>query len=286
MFNCVCKTFYVLALTAAIAYVVVQSAGDRALSRGGVTAGITRPVPALCMSAICFLSCFSVRWRPKRRQSTFSVAYEKQNACQFDTWCVSFGVAFALFFLCDLSRTEIVAGLDIPNGALFFSLLGLLAMALATSLFPREVGDFRPPLSRTVAWVYGAIAALFWLADFLATSLSSCGASAPSAAFRATYLVGAVAVAWRSTDIVANDGQPGCLALAFGAHLFVASEVLAGLAALCGYFSKPTVYYPLVMITYYVAILAETYGVTKYAMESEYYFPQSGSSSGNTNDKV
>lgn len=263
--------FYFVAISAAVAYIVVQSVDG---TRGGIAAKVTRPTPAISMAIACWVCCSSVRigrgkTKKKQKNSLAGEHLKRRGICQVDLWCVSFGVAFALFGLGDF----LAEARPISSLVVFAAGQAILAAAM---LCPREVGDERPPISVRLAVLYGCVAVAAWLVSFfLTTMLAACDAPAAAAALRGAFMLTVMAVAWRSADVAWHMGYIGSLRVLLGAHLFLVSDLFSGLHALCGVFPNPATFYALSMATYYVAVVLEASGVTKHALEADFVISQS-----------
>lgn len=150
-------------------------------------------------------------------------------------------------------------------GAISIFAAGQLTLLIAMC-FPREHGDPAQEFSGLLTMVYGVVGAVLWLAAVFGATTACHELTTGSAVLLATYALLDLAVAWRSVDVVLQTAQLGSVHVAVGAHLFLLSDIVIGLRMACEIPHSLSVYYPVVMSLYYVAILLEAYGVTKYAL--------------------
>lgn len=225
---------------------------------------------------MCFVCCATIRWKFGKREAA---AYQHKHACRVDLWCVLFGVALALFAVGDAllmahdveeiedhhDGDESPKAKKLGIGGISIFAAGQLTILIAMC-FPREHGDPPQAFSGLLALLYVTIGTVLWIATGFGASSVCHTISTGTAVLLATYALLDLAVAWRSVDVILQTAQLGSIHVSVGAHLFLLSDIVIGLRLACEVPHDLSVYYPVVMSLYYVAILLEAYGVTKYAL--------------------
>jgi hypothetical protein len=262
MRNCLSFVFYVIAILAAVVYMLVETVEE---TRTGVAAHVTKPLPAVCMAIVCLVSSSSFRFRLLQRHRHRSTR-TKRAVCQFDVWCGLFGVAFGMYALADalVVSVDTVMKLTLAGGACFA--VGHLLMIAALCL-PREVGEDRPSMSPRLATIYGVVGVVAWVVVVI-VAIVVATVKAGVAIALATYMLPSLGVAWRSLDVYLFESEIGSVRLAVGAHMVFLADACTILWLLRGQFNM----YNLITIgVYYVAIMLEASGIAEYALEVDVF---------------
>jgi hypothetical protein len=150
-------------------------------------------------------------------------------------------------------------------GIAMFS-VGHIFVILALCL-PRELRLRRPLWSVRCLIVYAIIGVISWVI-FVVIACKHCGASFVMAMFVATYAILLIAVMYRSTDVYFSQQTTRSLLLVIGTHAFFVSDCIVGFKMLCPLHINPSAYYPIVMGIYYLALILQCVGITRYGLDA------------------